>query len=333
MEERGFGLSFLWSKPEIGYKWENCKVVDSPIFTGGIGTVPDGPYLIERDYSQSFNNYNPSEDGAVFANFGDIPSDESSLAAWASEYGPLVAFESFRNGNPLWVLPSNSTRKEVHEKNIHHSGIETSRDSVRYYAQWSSSLGFWQKEHRDISFAAMLWELITLNDKESLGKIMKWILEGNGMKVTFLRRDDLKVVGDVSRRSEIFFDGKNINPWCTSLFRYPDVIKPARYFLQTLIYRKLEEFSLRVRLTTDKQGDSHKRIVPSSLLSLMWYQAYLCSIGEIKLKRCEICHKWEDVSNPQKHRSTWTKHKVCADRQRLERHRQNQSKIVKGKRR
>ena len=50
---------------------------------------------------------------------------------------------------------------------------------------------------------------------------------------------------------------------------------------------------------------------PSSLLALFWYQLFQKVTGEIKLKRCAICHKWQDVSNA---RPQWKSHRDCQAR-------------------
>jgi hypothetical protein len=49
----------------------------------------------------------------------------------------------------------------------------------------------------------------------------------------------------------------------------------------------------------------------------MWYQLYLALAGEITLRRCSICGKWEDMKE---HRASWSKHKKCISYERLEKY-------------
>jgi hypothetical protein len=68
----------------------------------------------------------------------------------------------------------------------------------------------------------------------------------------------------------------------------------------------------------DEDGLLRKTLVPTSLLSAMWYQLYLAVIGEIKLRRCAICWKWENMEG---HRVNWSKHAACANNERVKRSR------------
>ena len=71
-------------------------------------------------------------------------------------------------------------------------------------------------------------------------------------------------------------------------------------------------------LKMDEDGLLRKTLMPMSLLSAMWYQLYLAVIGEIKLRQCAICGKWESMEG---HRVNWSKHAACANNERVKRSR------------
>ena len=51
----------------------------------------------------------------------------------------------------------------------------------------------------------------------------------------------------------------------------------------------------------------------------MWFQFFQAASGERKHKRCEVCKKWEDVTDK---KATWTKHPECAGRVRTAKYRE-----------
>jgi hypothetical protein len=75
-------------------------------------------------------------------------------------------------------------------------------------------------------------------------------------------------------------------------------------------------YPLNIRFEMDEKEEVHKIIAPTSLLSAMWYQFFLAQTGEIKLRRCAICNRWEDMEG---HRETWSKHANCANYDRVKR--------------
>jgi hypothetical protein len=317
-----FSLKFTWNKPEKGYMWEDCEVFNDKFVGVGVSSPPSGPYLVERDYAQGFVPYNPFDESTLFAKFADIDTeDKEALCTFASGYGCLVGGEVLPDGNSLFVFPSNSTVREVKEGHIYNSGM---RRGDRY-AQCGESLSFWQNEHHDLSFAAMVWELAGNQDIESLDKVVRWILDNKGVEIVKFPRKMLAEINDEKfsdfdyRTSnhiggEILFDFLNQRAWASSRYRYPDVIGPARLYVQTAINEKLLKYPLQIALTLDEQGNLYKRLCPTSLLSAMWYQLYLALIGDISLRRCSICGKWEDMKG---HRVNWSKHKKCVSYERL----------------
>jgi hypothetical protein len=177
----------------------------------------------------------------------------------------------------------------------------------------------------------MVWEFILNKDVDSLRKIVIWY-EQKRVVITKFPRDMLDSVkikddGEVwypfdehnprLGREELFDADGNKHSWAPQRFPYPDIINPARLFVQTTVNAKLLKYPLQIALTLNEQGELEKRIYPTSLLSAMWYQLHLALAGEINLRRCSICGQWEDMSG---HRVNWSKHKKCISYERIKKH-------------
>jgi len=225
------------------------------------------------------------ENGAMFANFAELEPDDDIFCKWASGHGRLIKAEDVGNAEHLWVLPDKQTLRLAESKN------------------------FWYKEHAELAYATKMWDSWETRDKESLGEMLRWFRKNTSMELLRLGR------------RETFFGPKLIRPWAAKLFRFPDILGPAKLCVEETVNQKLIEYPLRLELIRNEKGDIKKCLRPSSLLSAMWYQLYLVLNGEIKLKRCASCCKWEDMKN---HRSNWTKHKNCAIRERVRKCRDKQ---------
>jgi hypothetical protein len=277
---------------------------------------------VEKDYTQEFIDWQPLEDAALFANFAGVQHDKDALCEWACANGRLVRAEKLSDGSSLHVKPHNST---VSTGGVKFSNI-THGES---YVQTAESASFWLREHRHLSFAVMVWEQIFTGNKNALSKIVTWFIDNKGVQINTFNPEllhviDLDKLNDPSYRQEqkigfeVLFNHQHIRSWASERFRYPDVIKPARLFVQVKINEKLHEHPLQTALALDDRGTLHKIIQPSSLLSAMWHQLYLALSGEINLRRCSICGKWEDMKG---HRVNWGKHKKCASHERVKRFR------------
>jgi hypothetical protein len=243
---------------------------------------------------------------------------------WADKYGMLVGGEKLTEGR-LCAIPKNSIDPQ---KTIHYYGVSKKlKDGKKGYAQLSESLRFWRKEQRELRFTLLLWELAENGNVEDLKKVVEWSSDNAGVTIRFIERKLLSTITHVAhdgeddkyRGFERFFNAKEIRPWASRLCRYPDVVKPALLYVQTCVNRKLQEYPLNFIMQMDDWGKTYNYLQPTSLLSAMWYQFSLALQGEIKLRRCDICGKWEDMKT---HRATWQRHKTCASNQRVERFRQ-----------
>jgi hypothetical protein len=325
-------MSLTWQKPSIGYTWEDCGAVDEDLL-GRKFKIPNPPYLVEKDYSQDMIVYQPFDDSTIFANFADIEPSPDTFAQWASKYGPLVGAERLKE-NPmiktLLVYPKECVNPQ---KIIHHMGlIRTLGNKGEAYAQPSESLQFWSKEHEELRTAFLLWELANLKDTKTLERLIEWNAEKNGVSLWKIGREHLSTVDmdrvkardkgyieELTARGvhlvwENLFDAQYMRPWASKICRYPDVIKPALLHVQLHINKKLQEYPLNFAIHVDEWGKTSTVLNPTSLLFAMWYQFLLAFREDVKLRRCDVCGKWEDMKN---HRDNWHRHKSCASVQRV----------------
>jgi hypothetical protein len=322
--EQEYTLKFEWYKPERGYIWRNCDFFRG--FSSSDIIIPAGPYLIECDDTQSFFPWNPFEDATTFARFAGIQPNDDAFCAWANENGRLVRAETLSDGSSLSVLTDDLVTRFV--KVV---------DGKRLYVRTTESRQFWYKEHFDLSFAVMVWEFILNNDVDSLRKIVIW--QGHKRVVIMkFRRDALDEIhtcddGAINYPTfdeknnlgfEVLFDAdNNLRSWAPQRFPCPDIINPAKLFVQTEVNAKLRKYPLQIALTLNEHGELEKRLYPTSLLSAMWYQLYLALAGEITLRRCSICGQWENMSG---HRVNWSKHRKCISYKRIEKYNLNRKK-------
>ena len=318
MENRDYEISFIWIKAHGGYDWEDCEKLYSGIFLiekdGKSVKMPMPPYLVEKDYSRGIGPYKPFEDLALFANFADMEGNADSFAAWADSYGRLTTGEKLSHGT-LYVLSRNAILQA--NENPYNNRVTLS-NGVSGGLQPSESFFFWNKEHSELRFAVILWELAVKKDMEGLDKCVQWVNDNTGILIH--KKTPLEI------GFEVLTDGKIIRPWLSNIIRYPDLIRPAMLYVQETINEKLRIYPLNVVIQTDERGELYKTLQPTSLLSAMWYQFSLVFTGEEQIRRCAICGKWENMKG---RRNTWKKHAACANNERVKRFRKPDAKNEK----
>jgi hypothetical protein len=176
----------------------------------------------------------------------------------------------------------------------------------------------WRREHIDLSFAVMLWEMI-LKDDERLNVIIKWDEETNRAFVRPFAR--IRLGCDFSSGDESYYAHYKLPP--------REIENPGRgtfdpkaaavAYVREEICRKMTAFPPVIRFVTDENGDVRRNVEPTSLLSEMWYCFFFACLGDVKLRRCCVCGKWENMEG---HRGTWSRHANCANYQRVKRSRQ-----------
>jgi hypothetical protein len=330
IEAQKYEFSFIWSKNPSFYQWRDCEPCDiwgKPFSEWDerqredfeeVQPIPDGPYLTSiyprvRDYP-----YDPLENAILFAQFADIAPDKESFAEWANDYGRLIDVDRKYLFMHILVPDDHFTQKEAEsiKKAADRRIIE--KNERFYFLGKPDPLRFWIEEHRDLSFNVMLWEM-ALNDDPRLNKIVEHHEDTERVYIYKFPKEKLNEIDFKRFREDDAYSPNFIKP-PYRLERYFqrgfDAQKAALRYVQDSINRKLESYPLRVSFQTGENEELHKVIEPTSLLSFMWYQFYLALAGEIQLRRCSLCGKWENMEG---HRSTWTKHANCANYGRVRR--------------
>jgi hypothetical protein len=346
--EQKYDSSFEWLRAQSGYRWNDCEPCDiwgEPFknwdgkkrneFENLVQMIPDGPYLTEADPTQEPVAWKPLEEQALFARFADICPDEESLLEWANEYGRLIDVEKDLQ-NYIFVFPQTDVSGAPDISLLRDKGIYVSaRDGRFCRREKADPLNFWIQEHHALSFAVMLWEMIMINDQRLksmidwghggrdiyIYKIYRHMLEEADFK-RFEEEDSYKIDCSYGRilMSPYYQEGDTSVPWGEY---FPngklDARKTASLYIQVETARKLAEFPLKLLLKREKGGKLSKALEPTSLLSAMWYQFYLAQAGDIRLRRCSICGRWEDMEG---HRESWTRHKNCGNYARVKKARE-----------
>jgi hypothetical protein len=330
-----YELSFSWHKHMYGYKWEDaapCSPWGEPFsemdgeerekYKGIIPFALDGPFLIEKSLSVMRIPFEPLADNRLFARFSDITPDEESFVEWANEYGRLVDVESNARYSYDFILSQYTPEDERGfdiklSDNIHRV---VGKNGLRYQVIKPDPFSFWKQEHRDLSLAVMLWEMASQDDPR-LNGMLEWH-EGSGRAYVYpiprhkLGEVDFRRMGkDKGYSPNFVLPPRRIENYHPQRF---NAKKATLAYVQQEINKKMKFYPLTIRFERDEKGDIHRIIEPTSLLAAMWHQLFLAQTGEIRLRRCSICGKWEDMKE---HRETWSRHKNCANYARLKKSR------------
>lgn len=342
-----YGLIFEWYRSPAGYRWldiEPCDIWKKPFskwdteerntFESMVQRIPHGPFLVELEPTLKPISWAPLSNACLFAEFADEKGDADSLAKWATKNGRLLDINKNTNSY-IFIYPEYISSDQTIAGRLRTVGIQfDEKKNSSHYLLRADPLDFWGAEHRDLSFAVLLWELLKNRDTR-LTALIQWRDNSREMRIHRTSREqlskidfDLFTIDDhyrhaccpayavlTNRMGDVDF------PWTFRLGTELDCFKAASIYLQGEIERKLTEYPLQLSFFEDSKGSLQKAQQPSSLLSAMWYQLYLAYIGEINLRRCSVCGKWEDMAN---RRSTWTKHAACANYERVKRARKKQ---------
>jgi hypothetical protein len=162
----------------------------------------------------------------------------------------------------------------------------------------------------------MVWEW-ALNADPRLEKILEYDQESRRVYIYVFPKNRLEEIDFDKFREDVNYYPSFVKPPYRLEGYLPDSFnarEAALRYVQERINEKLSSWPLRIFFRTDDSGAIHKVIEPISLLSAMWYQFYLTLTGEIRLRRCSLCGKWEDMEG---HRTTWSKHANCANYSRV----------------
>jgi hypothetical protein len=278
------------------------------------------------NYSQSFISWKPFDHWELFAQFADLKSDQDALLQWANQHGRLIDIDG--SFSSMYILSKHfviDNYLRPMDDNPYYD-----KDGQFYRRVKADPWLFWRNEQRDLSYATMLWEMLSNKDPRLNGIIM-WAHEGRRIYVYKIktelldeidfekfRTDEGYLLEHTTSRDLLLDTRSQDQAWMARYCRYPDVMNAASVYIQSTINRKLSEYPMLIKFGMDEDGMLCKALAPTSLLSAMWYQLYLAMTGEIKLRRCSICGKWESMKT---HRINWSKHASCANLERVKRSR------------
>ena len=306
---------FIWPKANAGYYIDSNAVPD---LLTCVDDKVTGPFIIETPETTGYVTTMPLNDNqTLFLDFAEIDGSEKSMIEFANQHGLLT------DGTLL--------------ENIPHHSRAVGGGTIISKLIWGDTLVSWQNAHFAMKHTVQLWEWLKILDLEKLSLIIHWYDDNRAIRYFLGAEDDLRAMckdgaimgpDHVKRRKDNNEPLRLLNgelaselspPGLLARFVPGDVVIPAQTAMQKIINEKLKEYPTRPMLLMDNSNKLKQYFVPKNLLSAMWFQFFQAASGERKHKRCEVCKKWEDVTDK---KATWTKHPECAGRERTAKYRE-----------
>lgn len=292
------------SRVELGYfKWEKARggyEIRQAVNIGGDSDYHDwfnfgdendqntAPFIIQKEKVDTMATIEPlTESPALFAEFAGLDyNDAAAIIAFANHHGPLLP--------PNW-------RSYVGEK-----------------------LAIWQNEIAIMKEAFELWQWAINGDTEKLARVITIKKHETPLKLT----NSATLVGtEISRISGN--GGKHYLNCDDSFLRRltpGDLVLPAKALVQAAIndylsrlpFNWIFEPPVMAQLLFNDHSELEQCLIPTALLAAMWLQFAQHVSGEKKIRRCEICNQWADVTDC---RENWTSHELCVNRDKVRKHR------------
>ena len=304
-------LDFIWSKTTSCFEWE-----EGP----GIANKPS-IYLVENHWEE-YSFWTPLEEKPyLFIEFAELKPDDNIFLEWANEngrltHGKLLDFYAMfgEDGNKfLDEVGSDSWRLPVEKRTL------------------------WHEAHTELSRTYKIWKLLEDENKDVLGQYFGWERNEQNIPVEFVyyfsgkdslkkRRKTPKTTLDrlLARQGMKKIISDTDTHWQKYRMFYPDIKTPARFYVESVIFAMINRYPVNLSLSFDeKTGAVKQKLRPSSLLSAMWLMFHLYIKGDIRIKRCEVCGKWENMEG---HRANWTRHKSCGNNARVQEYRKKNIK-------
>lgn len=327
---------FVWHVADRGYYWDHEAKAISPLkihleqVAGDTPNrpkpkkSPNAPFLIITPETTGFYQTKPLEDEpTLFLKFADVEPKPEAIVEFANEFGPLT-----RGWPPLYT-PKHSHLKEGSQEQVRKYGIKIDVGDGRIYrGVHGDPLNLWLEELEDMRWTVALWQWLKDGDTSSLAKVIYWPEDGESVGCVLADKD---VLLSYPSSEEAFLNaplsGKKVRVGWLAIkgddaifprFRPGDTYLPAKRLLQKMISEKLIEHRVTPGLLWDAKNELIPYLMPEDFLAAMWLQFFRAVTGERKFKRCAICGKWEDATEK---KETWTKHKACANRERIRRYR------------
>lgn len=312
--ELGF---FTWPRANAGYYIDNNAEQFRESFTNeGDGTP--GPFILETPESTGYIMTRPLDDNpTLFLDFAGIDGSRESMISFANQHGLLT--------------------KEIMLDNIPHDTKTVEGYTVKSKFILGDTIDLWQREHFAMKHIVQLWEWLRNRDLEKLNLSIHWYDANRAIRYTLGAEDDLRAYkkdGGIMGADQVWrrpdnneplnliireLASETYPPGLLSRFMIGSVEIPAQAVIQKVINEKLRKYPTSPMLLMNKDNHLKQYFVPQNLLSAMWFQFFQTVSGERKYKRCEVCNKWDDVTNK---RASWSKHPECAARVRTAKYRE-----------
>ena len=295
-----------WPVAIDGYRWVDTNIVilpKKPFYIYGLGGEP--PFLMPN--GERANIYTPMIDTPLlFQEFADLDISKDRILEFANKYGVLGESS---------IVFFKSKGQENH---------------------WGEGLDIWTHAISRMKLFFNLWEMAEKWDFEKLSKFFRWYdnqvefavgyLDGKIIPGWGLDFDGIlsamfqcfplspKVESENPRtktpapqgnlplwayRYTIADDSKTLPRFFQQWKKNEDYYSLARVAIAKAINEHLSQ-KCSPRLLIDKEGKFKPYFVPHNLLFAMWFQFYKAFIGEIKIRRCEYCNQWMNITDSRK---------------------------------
>ena len=320
---------FIWPRADRGYYWDE-QARPGGLFAERTELTPMPPYLLETPETTEFYYTKVMEkEPALFTKLADTPLTKEGILAFANAYGKLTRGEAVLT--PRYSYPKGQKDEKPWKHGV--LGLREGEGGRTYGEVFGESLGFWRREIRDMRCTLKLWGWLVNQNMVALERVIHWSKDGHGVNYVLTDWEMLpeaKAADDIMDQlkatqtpfSAGLLASKDHHGEIFARFKPGDVLLPARYLVQSRINKKLQEHLVRPRLLMNERNQLEPYFYPESLLAALWYQFFRVATGKNQLKRCSVCGLWADVTEKRKN---WSRHKECANQERVRRSRAKNS--------
>ncbi|MCX6006865.1 MAG: hypothetical protein NTZ34_06350 [Chloroflexi bacterium] len=260
--------AFLWGVPVDG-----CKILDDSTHKLAALSAEEtqgmdgyGPWLV--NVGNIIRQYAPLSKPTLHREFASLNSDES-IIGFANSYGLLGQYA-------VSLFPPPQGPVELGE-----------------------SINRWKYESRDMGILLYVWDLVKGENAGKLSQLVKWL---NGVLIAYKYEYDgsgkmwkaLPAPASNAIVPGVAFSriAGNDQHELLKHWQQGDSIEPARYY----ICREINEH-LRGNVAPQIFPFMNNKIYlhPDSLLAAMWVMFSMEILGDIKVRRCDICGYWQEL--------------------------------------
>lgn len=247
-------IQFIWHVSEEGYEWRGGPFTPFPT-----NEKHEEPALIEL--GENSRLYKPEP--GLFLKFASVePNTDAEILRFANSYGLL-------GGGPRWIAPKPERK-----------GAKTTAITGELRSHWQDYL------HR-MKAAVTLWEAIKSENASVLAGCIRWRSHD---RITYDWPPSSELTTPWSTHATIASSG--INSHLLERLERGEVLKPARFYLQEVVNKSLEELvALKLLWKAPDRNEMGLFMAPSNLIGCLWLQLADAIAGFQKFRLCESCGK------------------------------------------